>query len=434
MEHIESRMSLPRILLISATPPSPRGVGGLYLLDCCRSYPAEQLACLHFSSAHEQKPWTPELSAVSHEVHPWPHDLARRKFGGKLGSLSAYADQQFTRRVRDKNAVQQALKFARTFKPDLIWTVLETPLMYRLPRQIATTLRLPLVTTVWDPPETVCGGLGWDRWSIQFAEQDFAASMRQSLRSSVVSENMQTEYARRFGTPTVLMRHAVCRAQCVTDLSEPGRETAFRIGFCGSIYSKVEWDALMAALDSVHWRLDGREVEVWVFGQRLLLTASGRSNVRFFGWRDTEELLPMLAQVDVAYLPYWFDLGHRESVRLCFPTKLGTYLACGLPVLFHGPAEASVATFFNKYPVGITCDSNETQNILTCLRRLSTDAAMRKIMQTARDEVLNTVLHLDLFLHRFREFVSIENESINLKAQNTTSVPNRAASNTTTRI
>jgi len=360
--------------------------------------------------------------------------LARRKFGGKLGSLNAYADQQFTRWARDKNAVQQALKFARAFKPDLIWTVLETPLMYRLPRRIATTLRLPLVTTVWDPPETVCGGLGWDRWSIQLAEQDFAASIRQSLRSSVVSENMQSEYAQRFGAPTVLMRHAVRHAQWVTVSQEPRRDSTFRIGFCGSIYSKVEWDALMAALASVHWRLDGREVEVWVFGQRLLLTASGRTNVRFFGWRSTEELLPMLAQVDVAYLPYWFDLGRRESVRLCFPTKLGTYLACGLPVLFHGPAEASVATFFNKYPVGITCDSNETPDILECLRRLSTDAAMKKIMETARDEVLNTVLHLDLFLHRFREFVGVEDESINLNAQNTTSVPNRATSTAATRI
>ncbi len=399
-------MSQRRVLLISSNQPSASGVGGLYLLECCRQYPSDRIACIHFSSAPTPEPWSADLSEVCREIHHWPYDRSRRPTSGRVGALVAYADQWVTRCFRQGCAIRRTWALVQAFEPDVIWAVLDTPLMYRLPRQIARRLGIPLVTTVWDPPEAVCGELGWDRWSTLRAKRDFAASVRQSQRCGVVSENMQAEYTQRFGTPCVLLRHAVRRSHVVARAQQSRPERSFRIGFCGSVYSRVEWDALMAALDSIQWVLDGREVEVWTFCKRILLGAPGRANVRFFGWRGTDEMLPMLAQVDVGYLPYWFDNNRRESVRLCFPTKLGTYLACDLPVLFHGPADSSVAAFLRAHAVGVTCDSNEPTRLVGCLRRLSSDEETLLKMKESRDSVLDTILNLELFQQKFHELMA----------------------------
>jgi hypothetical protein len=203
------------------------------------------------------------------------------------------------------------------------------------------------------------------------------------------------------------MRHAVHREQCLTSIPRESDGT-FRIGFAGSIYARLEWDALMAALDSVQWRIGGKDVEVWVFGQRLTLQTTERCCVRFFGWRSTDELLAKLSQVDIAYLPYWFDPSRRESVRYCFPTKLGTYLASGLPVLFHGPADSSVATFFQTYPAGLVCDSCEAARLLGCLNRLAEDTFLRSAIKKSREYILESVLNLELFQQQFRTFVGLQ--------------------------
>jgi hypothetical protein len=55
-----------------------------------------------------------------------------------------------------------------------------------------------------------------------------------------------------------------------------------------------------------------------------------------------------LGQLDFAFLPYPFEEKLRNVSRTSFPAKLSVYSAAGLPTLYYGPDDSSVADFLRE--------------------------------------------------------------------------------------
>ena len=119
-----------------------------------------------------------------------------------------------------------------------------------------------------------------------------------------------------------------------------------------------------------------------------------------------------MSEVDVAYLPYWFDESYSIAVRLSFPSKFSTYLASGRPVFFHGPEDSSPANFIKKFPVGLCCHSLEESEIIRCLERFITDKDFYASATEAGQRALNQELNLDIFLSHFTELIGISKEKL----------------------
>jgi glycosyltransferase involved in cell wall biosynthesis len=103
-----------------------------------------------------------------------------------------------------------------------------------------------------------------------------------------------------------------------------------------------------------------------------------------------DDIARVLADADVAFLPFSFDAGMRHVVETSFPSKIAEYLAAGLPILAHAPPYSTVALYCRDHKCGLVVDEPDEGLLRDALLRLSTDVALRETLsaqarETARE-------------------------------------------------
>ena len=124
------------------------------------------------------------------------------------------------------------------------------------------------MSTIWDPPEGVGLHYGLDRISRRSLQSHFAAAMSASERCGVISERMDAEYQRLYGTNNVVLRHGILSG-AVREVDREGDRSAVTIGFCGSLYAKSEWRAFLSALDELRWTVGGKPIRLVIAGSEV---------------------------------------------------------------------------------------------------------------------------------------------------------------------
>jgi len=401
---------VPRLLLLTGTAPGFQGVGGIILHDLCLAYPRESICC--FSVIHRagrstsrDLDWLP----MSYGLCPRQHGI--RKFGTHFARLSGFFLRQYAISVLSPALVKRIAEFSRQHGVEMVWAVLNNPILFGVTRRVVSMLNVRLVTTIWDPPEFLLMNLGADRRFHRIAMHEFRKVLLMSERCGVASEAMGEEYRKRYGIEPVVLIHGIH-----PDMGKPPMEELinkkFTIGFAGSLYAVREWQALISALSKVDWQIEGREVSIRFLGHSAPPGVHNRMPIEYLGWRSVEETIELMSRVDIAYLPYWFDESHSLSVRLCFPSKLPTYLASGRPVLFHGPRDSSPARFFKRFPVGLCCHSLEEEEIVKAIRRFITDKEFYALAAQAGQVAFDTEINLHVFRRRFASLIGITEEQL----------------------
>ena len=396
---------LPKLLLVSSCLPGSSSVGPLFLRELLRDYPADRLAMVAVSTQ------IPEVDRQTRpDVPTWIGELPNLKTQPSKSSLAKHYRKRraFRRQQKAGDAMQpDVAAFAREQNPDLIWGVLNAPLMSRLAPAIAGDLGRPLITTVWDPPDGITQNLKLDRWLRADAATEFAAAVQASERVSVISERMKREYDAAHGCDSIVLRHGIDPAEAIAPSEPCDPVDEFILGFAGSMYAETEWRALLRGLDAIGWVAGGRPVRLRIAGGRMpIVESKSPARLDYLGWRDMADVLTLMADCHACYFPYWFDDRYAESVRLCFATKLTSYLTAGKPVLYHGPEDAAVVDFFTQYPVAECCHSNKPDDVAAAIERLakqSTRQAKHEAIAAAVSEELN----LDVFRARFREMIGV---------------------------
>ncbi len=184
----------------------------------------------------------------------------------------------------------------------------------------------------------------------------------------------------------------------------PKKPERLSIGFVGTLYARQTWQALLAALDEVDWRLQGRKVELVFVGDERKLASQdvARRPIRLTGWLPTPECLKQLEACDLGYLPYWLNRG--EWVEQCFPSKLTSYVAAGIPVLVHAPLQSTPARFLSQYPLGICCPSLDSEDIRAALEHLLQPEAYAQYARQAHRAAVEQ-LNLEEFQCRVRRLL-----------------------------
>ena len=399
-------MSVPRVLLLEAGTGMGQNAGEIFLRQLCHYYPKDALCRLAVTHGKDDAPGEDWIGfPIAYVRHPRERGLGVL---GRFSWLTTLPLHWYIRNIRVPALTASAVQFARRHSVELVWAFLNSPtLIYMAPR-VAAALGVPLVATIWDPPERFAVDQRLDPVSRRMLLRRFADALRMAVRCGVASEGMQEEYRSRYNVDSVVLIHGVhpgLRRPPATHLS---REGQFIIGIAGSLYADREFQALLSALSSVGWRLDGRDVTVRVLGADLRLRAQGRMRVEYLGWRPLDETIDLMSQTDVGYLPYWFDKRYDLAVRLCFPNKMTTYLAAGRPVLFHGPEDSSPAHFLRRFPAGLCCHSLDQSEIIESLRRFAADPEFYASAAQAGQRALDEELDLQVFLRRFAMLVGIE--------------------------
>ena len=415
-------MSVPRVLLLTARPPGYRGVGEIFLHDLCLYYPRESLCCFAaYRPNHDSLPQDLDGLRIVYARRPYEaifygprlRELGFQQLVPRIARLSSFFVWQYAK-TQIPTLIAKAVRFGRQQDVEMVWAVLNCPTLICMAKRVADALGAQLVTLVWDPPEYFLSSqrLCVDTLSRRSLLRKFKNTLRASVRCGVMSEAMQSEYEKRYGVESVIMRHGIHPNRRKLPAKGPTGQERFVIGFAGGLYVLREWQALLSALSKIGWRIDGRDIVVRLMGHGANLRADSSMHIEYLGWRSVEETIDLMSEVDVTYLPYWFDESYRLAVRLCFPTKLTTYLASGRPVLFHGPEYSSPASFFRRFPVGLCCHSLEESKIIECLYRFATDKEFYAAATAAGQEALDQELDLRVFLQRFATLIGIEESEL----------------------
>lgn len=298
------------------------------------------------------------------------------EFHSSLCDVSTFAAEQAVVTTDIPRLVADIVEFAAGLDDPALWVVLEGQTLIRVAYELLQETDLPMIVQVMDPPEWWLRAHNVDQRSQGEVLSKFRAVLRGADGLAATSWAMAAHYGERFGVPAAavvpsLPTHA---AQPACDAIR--KNGAFVIGFAGQIYASEEWRSLVGALDEVGWRLAGREVRIQAHvAETSLPAAIGGQRVALKPWAPQEDLVRELAQCDLLYCPYWFDPNFEIECRLCFPSKLTSYLATGRPVLFHGPAYASPGAFLAQADAGFMCNSLEAEAVRAVIAEAINDPA-----------------------------------------------------------
>lgn len=336
-----------------------------------------------------------------------PNEHKTRRFPGKLGALESFAAETYTEQRTVKNIARQAAEFGTQFGADAVWCVVQGQTMIRLANQVADLMGVPLLTQVWDPPTWWLRANKVDSWSQKRILAEFGNAMSSSKRFAAASWAMAEKYQNLYGCHAIPVIPSLDAALAKAPATRLNNDDTLTIGMAGQLYSSVEWENLLQTLNHANWKIGNRNVSVKVLGRSVSLNSNTKMQVEFLGWRNQEETIEILSNLDVLYCAYWFDDVFREEASLSFPSKLTTYLAAGRPVFFHGPEYASPAKFLKEHNAGALCHDLANSRIYNELDKLATDSDYYKMLAENGSAAFHQHLTLDTMRKNFAEFLGI---------------------------
>jgi hypothetical protein len=401
-------MSVPHILLLTAFPPGGVGIGGLFLSSLCKVYPRDSICC--FSIALPKvSDVAPDMAWLPMKIHRMPRQNGIRRLGAFIEKLTEAIVQYYIQFVVLPKLIDNAVEFALAHNVNMVWAVLDHPVIIAIANEVTARLKARQITMVWDPPELLMENFGYHAFLRGSIMRKFAQALANSECCAVASDGMQEYYHQRYHTArSVVMIYTPLSQTPNAHPPHLKSQEQFVIGYAGSLYALDEWNALLIALNSINWQLEGREISIRVLSNNVALRARTKMNVEYLGWRSTDETMKQLAECDIAYLPYWFAPEKRLAVKLCFPNKLATYLSAGLPILFHGPADSSPAHLLKRFPAGISCSFIETETIIESVRKFIVDPSFYESAVEAADNAVKNYLHPMIFYQHFADMLSID--------------------------
>lgn len=407
-------MTFAKTLLLTPTRPGEGSVAEIFLRNFCQAFPRDRLVCFAArGDGYDAGLASPLLNWLPMSVHELPNEWA----GQYLRLYSNPGAKISNQRLKEVQAAcnhlaEEVVDYARKNNVEKLVAILAGPATIYLAKRVSELLPVPFVPIIWDPIDYVAENRGFDKGAVDQIMKDFAVLMKRADICGVASPGMKVEIELRYDTECEVIINPVV-------LSEEGTlqrdNSKFRIGFAGSIYARKEMETLLHALNHLGWKAEGRQLSLWILGHSFDLpihSPASRADFRFLGFLPEPQAREVLSQVDVGYLPYWFDKKFSRCVRQCFPNKLSLYLSSATPVLYHGPADSSVERFMTSYPVGSSCNVLDTKVLADTIVNLVNDQCFRERCTLARKEAVRDLLGSEPYLTRLANLLKVKKEDL----------------------
>ena len=394
-----------KILLLTDIPPCENVTGGIFLNQLCANIPDENLAiftvlnpALH-PQMGERYTNIPQRFATK-PFEGWGHRKPR-----VFKSLVMETRYSFYDLPKISSSV---VAFGKTWGAEALWAILEGQTMIRLTLMVSRKLKLPLYPQVMDPPEW------WFRdWKVNPVHtklflHKYRRVLKKATKIGAASWEMAKSYTKQFGIKAIPIVSPLDKSKALSPLENQQQDkdnTELLIGMAGQLYANMEWDALINALDTSGWNISGRAVKIKLLGHHNQEMYSHHPYVEVLGWRSQQEAISILSTLDVLYLPYWFDPLFSQEARFCFPSKLTSYLAAGVPVFVHSPLYASPAKFVMENKAGLVCDSLKAEQIITGLEAMVNDKVAYRQMAINGHKAFLEHLSMQVIGEKFKDLL-----------------------------
>jgi glycosyltransferase involved in cell wall biosynthesis len=206
----------------------------------------------------------------------------------------------------------------------------------------------------------------------------------------VPNEFMRDEIQQRHRVRTFIVRNPVASLPAEV---EPAVHTEYdlqgeiRIVYTGAIYH-VNFDAfrnLIAAVEQI-----STNVKIHLFTAQPVewLESNGIRSPQIILHSHTVHADVMRAQnrAHILFLPFAFHSTIPEVIKTSAPGKTGEYLASGVPILAHVPADSFVSWYLKTHECGFVVDVNDIESLKQAIVELVNNTECRsKLIRNAQE-------------------------------------------------
>jgi glycosyltransferase involved in cell wall biosynthesis len=212
-----------------------------------------------------------------------------------------------------------------------------------------------------------------DDFQYTAARHPYLADMEKSLgevwrtasNCFVITEKLGAEYNRRYGPRNFLIHTDGCVVSDAPAVEVSGN--VCRIYFMGLFLHayRPNFDALIEALSLVHHANQGK-----VNCQLTLRTGGYKPpsiprDLKFecLPFTTPEIVEKEMRSFQFLYLPLPFDEGLSNLARFSLSTKMVSYLASGVPILYHGPLESAAGAYLARHEAALCVNTNDREEM-----------------------------------------------------------------------
>jgi hypothetical protein len=348
-----------KTLLIASTPPGSKGVGDIYLENLCSQQPEGSLVRVSIVKKSQILNLRRWLNFDGYNIS------VRKSHLPLLSSLMFLFFKMFYK----KNIVRQITEIVRVEKIEKLWLVLSSPELILIAEELSENINVQIYVSIWDSPIYFKENLHLDWLTYSIIKKAFDSVLNKSKHISVIDDGMKEKLCSKHISKTFVIRNGIdANTYLKNNINDPQK---LKIVFAGSIYAKLEWNKFILALKKINFTINNKKIELVNFGRLPRFGIIRDERINFRGLVSLEEVMSELAEADIGYVPYWFASKKSEVVETSFPGKVSAYVAAGVKVFFHGPANSSVISFIDKWHVGINCTSLDEIDIIHAIDLIS---------------------------------------------------------------
>ncbi|MEF2154765.1 glycosyltransferase [Luteimonas sp. FXH3W] len=279
-------------------------------------------------------------------------------------------------------------KFIQDFAPDVVVAQGFDLGFTWLPVQIHEQFGVPITTIIvddWEPylyrdAPRFLGMRGVVR-------RAFVRLLRKSDRRYCISAQMAREYGERYGLPFEVLMQTDHRRLLNSGRAKTFDPCRFVVAYSGSLGLK-RWEGLRDLADALATlSKQGVSGELRVYAPSLPAEAVSLQRhhmVKLFPHLPDAQVLPVLSEADVVFLPESFDNAICKYIRLSVSTKAHLYMMTGAVPLVYGPAGIGTVEYARYEKWGMVVSEQGAEGLIGALRSIVDDRAMAdRIVGTA---------------------------------------------------
>jgi glycosyltransferase involved in cell wall biosynthesis len=311
----------------------------------------------------------PPETSLGQEVHvPLRPDfgrIERTRFAGMVASVAPLFARRFARKLE---------KACRQCGATAIHSIAHGGMDFYSAFVVARKLSIPFFLQVHDDFIFSARGIR----NVEAAQAALREAWQNAAARFVICRQLGAEYCHRYGEKSY---------QVITDgverIADSPKQRAgdeLQIYFMGLFHLDYEPNLrlLLAALAQLQDERVAKKLSLVLRcgGVRPRLIKSYEKFVRILPFASEAEVQSDMKQADLLYLPLPFGKKYELFVRFSLSTKMVTYVASGIPILYHGPPDSAVHELLNADNAALLCTEPSADVLAEMLRVYIKDKEM----------------------------------------------------------
>ena len=215
-----------------------------------------------------------------------------------------------------------------------------------------------------------------------------------------ISQELGDAYASRYGDrPYEIITDGLDKINDAPTPIVPSRLNVYYMGTFHYTY-RDNLRALTRALSAIQREQPDLKISLTLRCDSLEKGIDSAFPARVLPFASQETVVDDMAHADLLYLPLPFGPAHEEFIRYSMSTKMVSYLASGVPILFHGPKDAAAGRLLERHHAALTSFSLDESALVGLLKSIN-DSQTRNAMVENALMLARTSFPLEVLRQRF---------------------------------